>query len=285
MLCAHLAAASTVYQPSLSILQEKAMNLTKPQTRQTFNRDGVDHVNVSAYTAYSDTEIGKIASPDWRKTFFVPHVGDFITPRAFANWMVSGGKEHLRHSTGIYRTTVPLSHFRTLLLFAKYYQLCGMRAALMTAQNLTNLPWVMYKKHISGVREYDRWDQYPAEVKEMVKYIIQHGSRNHYNDTDAIECFDAYMRDITGKDFVPFEELNRITKEKAIERSAADKRRIASTQAQQDVQESPTADATVADGFSAQGGQGLSYTDNSVTSESAITYTDNSIVPSSAAAA
>lgn len=196
----------------------------KTQVRATFNKDGVDHVNISAY---SETELGKICSPDWRKTFFVPHVGDFITPRAFANWMVSGGKEALRHSTSFYRTTAPVADFRLLLLFAKYYQLCGMRSNLMPAKGLTNLAWVMYKKHISGVREFDRWEVYPAEVKEMVKHIIANGSKSHYtwseSNPQVIRCLNFYLELITGDDFIPFEELNRITKEKAAERSASDK--------------------------------------------------------------
>lgn len=205
----------------------------KPQVRSAFRKDGVDHINVSAY---ADTELGKLTSTDWRKTFLVPHIGVFATPRSFANWMVSGGVEELRHSTSFYRTNAPVADFRLLLLFGKYYQLCSMRSNLMPLQKLINLPWVMYKKHMSGVREFDRWEVYAFEVKEMVKYVIANGSKSHYPWADTVpqvsSCFDHYLEMITGDEFIPFDELNRIAKEKASQRSASDKAKAEANQAQ-----------------------------------------------------
>jgi hypothetical protein len=198
----------------------------KDQVRVALNKDGVDHVNVSAY---SETEIGKIASPDWRKKFYVPHVGDFVSARTFANWIVSGGKEELRHSTAFYKTTVPTGDFRLLLVFAKYYQLCSLRSNLLPEESLVNLPWVMYKKHFSGVREFDRWSDYAEEVKPLVAHVLEHGSKGHYPWEEAapdhLACLNFYLQRVVGDDFVPFEELNRIAKQRNAERAKADKQR------------------------------------------------------------
>ena len=40
-----------------------------------------------------------------------------------------------------------------------------------------NLPWVMYKKHLTGVKEIDRWEDYSAIVKEMVQFVVSNPAR------------------------------------------------------------------------------------------------------------
>lgn len=200
------------------------MTSIKQQVRTVLNKDGVDHINVFSY---GETDIGRITSPDWRRNFYIPHVGDFVSARAFANWIISGGNEELRHSTAFYKTAVPTKDFRLLTTFAKYYQLCTMRSNLVTQQDMLKLPWVMYRKHFSGIREYDRWESYPQTAKSLAQFILDKGSKQHYHwDTvnpEVMECLNFYLQKITGEDFIPFEDLNRLAKERSMQRSKEDK--------------------------------------------------------------
>lgn len=212
----------------------------KDQLRTNLRTDGEDHLNISAY---AETELGKITSPDWRKKFYVPHIGDFVSARAFANWLVSGGSEDLRHNTKFYKTSVPVEDFRKLVVFAKYYQLCSLRSSLVTEQALLSLPWVMYKRHFSGVREFDRWTHYTAEIKPMVHDIISDTSRGRYNwmdkAPDHLGCVNHYLAQIAGPDFIAFENLDQVSRERNAERTKA------SAERRKQVEQVPTASAEV----------------------------------------
>lgn len=190
----------------------------KEQLQGQMRRDGIDHLNISAM---AETDLGKIVSPDWRKKFYVPHMGDFINARAFANWMVSGGDEDLRHNTGFYKTSVPVEDFRKLLVFAKYYQMCSMRTSICNSKDLFDLPWVMYKRHVSGVREFDRWQNYTSIIKPMVEDVANNpGGRFDWVNLqpDILDCVNDYLERITGEDFVAFERLDEITRKAAADR-------------------------------------------------------------------
>lgn len=191
----------------------------KEQLQGQLRRDGVDHLNISTN---AETDLGKIISPDWRKRFYVPHMGEFISSRAFANWMVSGGKEELRYHTGFYKTNVPVEDFRKLLVFAKYYQLCSMRTSVCNGKDMFDLPWVMYKRHVSGVREFDRWTNYTSIIKPLVIDVAQNpGGRLDWveHGPEVLECVNDYLSRITGEDFVAFERLDELTREAATERA------------------------------------------------------------------
>lgn len=175
--------------------------------------DGVDHINVSTFAS---TVIGKISSPEWRKMFYVPHLGDFNNARAFANWMASGGDEELRHNNKFYKPPVPVDDFRRLVIFAKYYQLCSMRTIATAERKHLALPWVMYKSHFSGIREFDRWVNYPYEIKPLVESITGDTVHRSYdwvkNAPDILSCVNHYLQIITGKDFIPFENLEKVSR-------------------------------------------------------------------------
>lgn len=151
------------------------MAAIKDQIRKAFHKDGGDHVNLNHR---GETEIGRLCSPDWRKTFFIPHLGEFLSPRNFVYWVVSGGNEDLRHSSEFYNTrSVPLSVVRDLLLYAKYYQVNAMIFRIVRQKELMDLPWVMYKKHLTGVKEFNTWEDYPSAVKEFVDYVQVNGRK------------------------------------------------------------------------------------------------------------
>ena len=191
----------------------------KEQLQGQLRRDGIDHLNISVN---AETDLGKIVSPDWRKKFYVPHMGEFISSRAFANWMVSGGDEELRYHTGFYKTNVPVEDFRKLLVFAKYYQLCSMRTSVCNGKGMFELPWVMYKRHVSGVREFDRWTNYPSIIRPLVLDVAQNsGGKFDWaeHDAEVLECVNDYLERITGEDFVAFERLDEVTREAAAGRS------------------------------------------------------------------
>lgn len=130
-----------------------------------FKSDGVDHIRISPF---AETTIGKVASQDWRKKFFIPHVGEFLSPVCFANWL-STGDDDARHNPK-FRCDAAVKGYRTFVMYAKFYQLCSMKSLL--EKEMKDLPFVAYKVHQSGVKEFDRWKEYPAEVKEMIQHIL-----------------------------------------------------------------------------------------------------------------
>ena len=138
-------------------------------------QDGVDHIRIMPYAA---TQIGRISSQDWRKVFFVPQLGEFTSATCFANW-ISTGDEDARHDPK-YRCNETIRGYRNFVLYAKFYQLCSMRSALEA--HMKDLPFVAYKQHDSGIKEFDRWKEYPAEIKSMIQHIIdpERGPRTPY---------------------------------------------------------------------------------------------------------
>lgn len=140
-------------------------SIIKQFANKSFKKEGEDHIRISPF---AETNLGKLLSPDWRKKFFIPHVGEFLSPNCFANWIVTGDDE-ARHNPA-FRAPVAVKGYRNFVLYAKFYQLCSMRAILEKEQK--DLPFAMYKVHTSGVKEFDRWKEYPSEVKEMLAHVV-----------------------------------------------------------------------------------------------------------------
>lgn len=132
-----------------------------------FKTEGVDHVRIHPF---AETRLGKICSQDWRFTFFIPHMGEFTSPVCFANWLATGDEE-ARHNVR-YRCEVSVKGYLQYVLFAKYYQLCGMRNTINKEKEQLSLPFVAYKIHTNGLKEFDRWKEYPSVIKEMIDHIL-----------------------------------------------------------------------------------------------------------------
>lgn len=146
------------------------MATIRDQLRAALRNDGVDHIHLSHF---GETNMGKLAAPESRRRFYIPHLGEFQSPRCFANWMCSKGDETLRYSTGRYNTpNTPIYVFRFYFLYAKYFQLLSVRETLVEEKDQLSLPWVMYKKHVTGIKEFDRWEDFPVVVKAMVSHLI-----------------------------------------------------------------------------------------------------------------
>jgi hypothetical protein len=130
-------------------------------------KDGEDHFRISPFAA---TRLGKALSPDWRKIFFMHHVGEFLSPQCFANWL-STGNDDARHDIHI-RPTFFVRDYSGFVLYGKYFQLLSMRSLL--EDEMKDIPLSMYRVHTSGVREYHRWKEYSNEVKDMINHILAH---------------------------------------------------------------------------------------------------------------
>lgn len=155
------------------------MTLIRDQFHKVLHQDGQDHVNLSVH---GKTEIGQIASPEYRKRFYIPHLGEFASARCFANWMCSGGDDSLRTSSSRYNTAgTSVSVFRMYLLFAKHFQITSLRNTCVSNSNMLNVPWVMYKQHITGVREFDRWSIYSEIAKVLVMHAVDNTANVKFN--------------------------------------------------------------------------------------------------------
>lgn len=130
-----------------------------------FKTEGVDHIRISPF---AETKIGKITSKDWRHRFFVPHIGEFTSPVCFANWLCTGDDE-ARHNVH-YKFNETVKGYLQFVLYAKFYQLCAMKGILK--REMKELPFIIYKQHASGVKEFDRWKEYPLIIKDMINHIL-----------------------------------------------------------------------------------------------------------------
>lgn len=130
-----------------------------------FKKEGVDHIRIHPH---AETTIGKITSKDWRQRFFVPHVGEFTSPVCFANWICTGDDE-ARHNPH-FRFNKTVRGYLHFVLYAKFFQLAAMRSVLK--KEMKDLPFVVYKLHLSGIKEFDRWKDYPTEIKKMIEHVL-----------------------------------------------------------------------------------------------------------------
>ncbi len=134
---------------------------------QAYRKDSVDHVRVHREAVKF---IGQAASEDWRRTFFIPHLGEFGSAQCFAKWLGTGN-EDARHNHR-FRVTDTIAGYRNFLLYGKYYQLCSMRNWLLEDKDMMDLPFAAYHIHTSGIKEFNRWREYASAVKLMLKHIL-----------------------------------------------------------------------------------------------------------------
>lgn len=188
------------------------MATIKDQVRVAFIHDGKDHVNIFTH---GETNVGKVAFPEWRRKFYIPHLGEFASPRAFANWCVSGGQEEYRRQTGYVEYRVEnIREFRMLMLYAKFFQLTSLRSSLIDEKHLLDVPWLMYKKHLTGVKEHNKWEEYPKIAKAYVDHIVNHGNHVKFNFEAVIpgltEVVNKYLRAFIGEEFVGIDKIDEL---------------------------------------------------------------------------
>lgn len=184
----------------------------------SFKKDGVDHIRVGLG---GETQLGRICSVEWRRRFFIPLVGEFLSPQCFANWLITGD-EAARHDPK-YRVTRSVRGYHGYQLFAKYYQLCSLSSQLR--KEMKSLPFVSYKIHGSGIKEFDRWREYPATVKEMIEHILdpERGPKVPFPfDPDLKETIDSMVKAIAMAS-TDDSEPEATTEEAAVEEASAEK--------------------------------------------------------------
>lgn len=130
-----------------------------------FKVDGEDHIRISVS---GETLIGRMASHDYKYEFFIPHLGHFLSPVCFANWLATGD-EDARHNPE-FKIRANVQGYRKHILYAKYWQLCKMRPRLVKEK--FDLPFVSYRVHQTGIKELNRWREYAPSVKLMVEHIF-----------------------------------------------------------------------------------------------------------------
>lgn len=181
--------------------------------------DGEDHVNVDRT---AKTRIGSIAAMDKNSKFFVPYLGDFRTPRAFAWWMVTNNDVH--------RSSPPVGPIRELsnveyhdlLLFAKFFHLCSWQSVIKQEAALLEKPWTSY--HVlpgSALKQYNNWKSYPDIVRDMCEYIATADLSVSpcENFTPAImEAVNNLLKvkaESLGVEFLPYEKMEEEAKKAA----------------------------------------------------------------------
>ena len=166
----------------------------------SYKKDGEDHVWVSPV---SKTLVGKVASLSWRGNFFVPQVGEFISPVAFAAWLLTGNEASRRDPMA----RIPKVHsleskefVRQMLFLGKYHQLAAFKRLLVKNKELFNLRWVEYKLHSSGVKELHPDSERAQIIKAMATHVAENGANTpfSYSWFDRQEAFNLCMDFIKG---------------------------------------------------------------------------------------
>jgi hypothetical protein len=185
-----------------------------------FKADGVDHIRISPQ---GETKLGRYLSKDWRYTFFVPDMGEFTSPVCFANWLCTGD-EDARHNVQ-FRVNESVVGYLQFVLYGKFYQLSAMKGLLF--KEMKNLPFAVYKLHGSGVKEFDRWKEYPSEVKLMIEHILddKRGPKTPY-DWHGIypgieDRIGGIIREMVGEEGLEAAAQARVAKAKARAEAAA----------------------------------------------------------------
>lgn len=175
-------------------------------------RDGEDHVNVSAG---GRTNVGRMCAANWSRQFYIPHLGEFSSIRAFAQWMASGEDEYRQSPHQGRVQGISSNDYHTLLLFAKYFQMTSFANTIRNEPQLVLRPWVSYKQFDSGVRQHDVWTEYPLIVREYADFIIHNQNPKDIFPwaelyPDVLLIVNKFLRNIVegqGGEFIPFEEL------------------------------------------------------------------------------
>ncbi len=187
-----------------------SISIKEAMIKVAFKIDGGDHVMVSPFSA---TQIGKYAAMTWRKKFFFPQLGEFVSPLAFMAWLATGDEmqRHAGQPTRLPSMTKDeyLKYLRAGYL-AKWYQLASMHAELVkqiknSSTDLLELPWVEYKIHVNGLKEFPQ-SQLNAEVlKKLVKHNYIEGNKDglkslnntiipNFNSDDVHSWIDEVVR-------------------------------------------------------------------------------------------
>lgn len=190
-----------------------------------FKVDGEDHIRVSSRGL---TLAGRMTSHDYKFEFFIPHLGDFLSPVCFANWLASGVEEARFDPSIKIKGNVP--GYRNFLLYAKFWQLCKMRPRLINEK--IDLPFVSYRVHQTGIKEINRWKEYAPTVKEMIEHVLdsERGPHTPFPWSPNVEKgIDKMVKKIAIKQgYVPEEEKPKevVSEKEAVEETPSEENEV-----------------------------------------------------------
>lgn len=189
-------------------------------------KDGEDHVNLSSG---GNTTVGRMCSADWRRQFYIPHLGEFISIRAFVQWMATGDEASRMNPPTGRVSNMSSNDYHTLMLFAKYFQMTSFASTIRNEAALLDIPWVSYKQFGTGVRQHNVWTEYNLVVHEYADFIVNNTPKDMFPwdklYPDVLNIVNGYLEEIVtaqGGTFVPFQEL--IAKGNSENRQAKPKR-------------------------------------------------------------
>lgn len=190
------------------------MTLIREQFQKALHEDGKDHINISSS---SKTEIGYKLNLEFRRRFNIPHLGDFASPRCFANWMSSGGDDFYRNSGEHFDNRgVPRRVFRLYMLYAKYYQLEQFSDLIKKSTRLLRLPFVNYKQYVTGIREFNKVDDYVPYVKDMCAHIANNPDNQPFDwrliSEDLLDLVEERVVEIAEMCGTPRDQIVEISK-------------------------------------------------------------------------
>lgn len=168
------------------------MDIKSAIIRVSTKKEGEDHIRLSPF---AETKLGKLASVGWRKEFFIPQLGKFLTPEGFAVWLFTGNEAERRNERSRlpHMTKEEFKLARLAILLAKYHQLAAMKSLLHGAikgmDDIFKIPWMEYKVHQSGVKEVFSDTQRVNIIKAMTKHIVEHSPKDMF----ITDGFDYYM--------------------------------------------------------------------------------------------
>lgn len=133
--------------------------------------DGKDHINVSIFA--SKTKLGRMLHPEFRKTFFVPKYGEYLSAVCFLRW-VGGAGEEARFDANV-KGWQNVECFQEAIIYSKFCQFKKMRNALVSELNEYNIStFTSYKTHPSGIREIDRkWEWFVRLLPELISQAVE----------------------------------------------------------------------------------------------------------------
>lgn len=160
-----------------------SISLREAMIKVAYKSDGGDHVLVSPFAG---TQLGKYASMYWRKKFFFPMLGEFVSPLAFMSWLATGDESQRHANQPAKLPSMQKDEYLKFLragYLAKWYQLASMHGAIVKQLkssdiDLFEIPWVEYKVHVNGLKEFPQ-SQLNAEVlKKLTRHNYTEGNKD-----------------------------------------------------------------------------------------------------------
>lgn len=164
-----------------------SLSIKEAMIKVAYRADGVDHILVTPFAA---TNLGKYSSLSWRKYFFFPMFGEFLSPLAFMSWLATGdeSQRHASHPTRLQPNQRDEMMVRAGYL-AKWYQHAAMHGIIVKQINNSDIdqfeiPWVEYKTHLNGLKEFPQSQTNAEVLKKLARHNFQQGNKDGLKTLD-----------------------------------------------------------------------------------------------------